>query len=979
MSRPEIDWHTGIPLAQGASGEVVRAFCPTLERDIAIKYLRHEEPAAIERMLREARTQADLNHPHILPVHATGVHLDRHYIAMDLVDGLPLDQALANKSVDERLTTFCQVLDAMKFAHDKGVVHRDLKPGNLMVERRDGKAHVWVMDFGLARRPDDATLTLAGDALGTPGYMAPEQARGDEGADPRSDVYALGVVLYQLLTEQLPYRADTPIALVMQAANGQIIPVTEIVRRVPEGLARIIVRCLEFNPARRYGDAGQLQNDLESFMAGQAVNAPMLGRRFRLARWARLNPWRARLGAALATVLIGAVMVLAVMAERNRQALTTASDLIAVAERARGDWYVDQLLPPHDQRPAEQAATATVARLDQAADDLDGTAAARVDAAMADLLDAIGEPEMAFQRAERAWQRGYQNGLVAARAARARLRVFGRRRLEVGLSADPASIPDLVDQLRASVRQDLAPFMNTLPADLHARIGTTLNQITVATEAPASITLANPAAWQDRLLDLQSAAADAIERLNVEGAAGLDALDEVEAELSQLVDSVRSYRPAYQIGCQLESARQSLRTMQSDSTQDAVQRHFCDAGLQLNRDDPELLASSAMQLWQRAKDLRRNREPYDQPLTLAINQAERALEIEPDTMLAQIALGSSLQIKARQQLASGQDPRPSLDRSLQLLEHVHRIRPNDTNVMNNLAVAWTTFSQMHSGQGNIRAALDAERSSLAWLERASETAPDDRRLKHNMLSARSSLIYQAAMLGDDPTEATRATVEQLAALADAHPDYISPLNTLGLAWWTQGLWNSWVGRDPAPAMRAAQAAFERALERRPDYESARINHAGVARQWYAAASESPSPALEAAADVALATYSELEPDGTALEFGCLSAELLVARSQWRSEDQAHQLLLEAYAMSDPDKNIEWTHIDCHRARAHMGRLWLALDRPEAPVDALWADTREAVEASEATGLLIHAIRFAEARGNTTLANEWRSRLPEAFR
>ncbi len=975
-----IDWHTGVPLASGSSGEVVRAFSPDLGRDIAVKYLRVEEPAAIQRMLREARTQAGLEHPHILPVHATGVHLERHYVAMDFVDGQPFDQAMADLDVDHRLQLFDQVLDAMTYAHARGVVHRDLKPGNLMVERRAGEAHVWVMDFGLARRPEDATLTVAGDALGTPGYMAPEQARGAEGADPRADVFSLGVVLYQAMTDRLPYSADTAMALVMQAASGQTVPVTEIRRRLPDGLARIIARCLELDPARRYADAGALQDDLHRFLQGRTVDAPLLGRRYRLARWARQNPWRARLAAALVGSVLVGLLVLLVIAEQNRQALNTASELIAEAERARGDWYVDQLLPVHDQRPAEQAARDAVNRMERLRAELSGTAAARVDAAMADLLDAIGEPVLAFERARRAWRAGFQTPSVAGRAIRARLRQFGARRLELGLSADPNSLPELLRQLRSTLAEDVALFMDAVPEELMPRIDQALEQNTQVALDDRSGLLTSPADWQDRLLDLQPAAAIAIEALNAEGESAMAALDQVEASLTELVTAVRSFRPAYRMGCQLESARQSLRVMQSDAARSTVGRTYCDNGLMLNPDDPELLASSSMQYWQRAKDLRRDRNPFEEPLRLAIDQAERALDIQPDNMLAKIALGSALQVRARGQMAVGDDPYPTLERSLGLLEAVHVARPNDVNVMNNLAVIWSLISGARNGEGDPRGALDADRQSLQWLELAAQAAPDDRRLVHNMLLSKTSLIYQAMLLGEDPVAATEDAVAGLQRLADQHADYISPLNTLGLAWWTRGVWYARTGENPEQAMHAARAAFDQALARRPDWESPRINRAGVARQWYALSESRPDAALEAMADAALATYRELEPiEGEKREFGCLMAEVLVARAQWIPASEAIELLDQAYRLSDLERNIEWSHVDCNRARAHAGAIWARMNSNAAPVDRLWNETVAAVEHSEDPGLLHHAAEFAEALDRPIQAQAWRERLPEVFR
>lgn len=135
MSHPSIDWHTGMPIAKGGNAEVVKVYSPSLGRHLAVKYLLKESSASVERLLREARTQASLAHRNIVAIHDTGEHLGRHYIAMDYIDGQPLDTALSEQDTDTKLAVFLQVLDGMAFAHERGVVHRDIKPANVLVSK----------------------------------------------------------------------------------------------------------------------------------------------------------------------------------------------------------------------------------------------------------------------------------------------------------------------------------------------------------------------------------------------------------------------------------------------------------------------------------------------------------------------------------------------------------------------------------------------------------------------------------------------------------------------------------------------------------------------------------------------------------------------------------------------------------------------------------------------------------------------------
>ena len=264
-------------LGAGGMGEVYRAHDAKLGRDVALKVLPREladDPEWRTRLLREARAAASLNHPNICTIHEVGEADGHAYIAMEVVEGQPLSGRLAAGPLppEEVMRYGLQLADALAHAHDRGVVHRDLKSANVMVTP---EGHVKVLDFGLARRVSGeelaevttrahASLSQAGAILGTLPYMAPEQLRAQP-ADARSDVWALGVVLYEMAAGVRPFEGQTGFELSSAILHETPSPLPS---RVPAPLQVVTSRCLEKEPARRYQRASEVRAALEAIQPG---------------------------------------------------------------------------------------------------------------------------------------------------------------------------------------------------------------------------------------------------------------------------------------------------------------------------------------------------------------------------------------------------------------------------------------------------------------------------------------------------------------------------------------------------------------------------------------------------------------------------------------------------------------------------------------------------------------------------------------
>jgi eukaryotic-like serine/threonine-protein kinase len=266
-------------IGSGGMAEVYRGVDPVLNRTVAIKVLLPQfarDASFVERFRREAQAAARLNHPNIVSVYDTGADGDTQYIVMEFIEGRTLAEALdaGRRPTPVQSAEIAQkICSALSAAHAQGVIHRDIKPGNIMVTR---EGTVKVMDFGIARITsgvDTAPQTSA--VLGTASYLSPEQAQGGP-LDARTDIYSLGTVLYEMLAGRPPFMGESPVAVAYKQVNEAPIPPSQINADVPPRLDAVVMRSLSKNPANRYQTAKEFSDDLERVIKGQDVHATPL-------------------------------------------------------------------------------------------------------------------------------------------------------------------------------------------------------------------------------------------------------------------------------------------------------------------------------------------------------------------------------------------------------------------------------------------------------------------------------------------------------------------------------------------------------------------------------------------------------------------------------------------------------------------------------------------------------------------------------
>jgi tetratricopeptide (TPR) repeat protein len=305
-------------IGQGGMGVVYRVFQKELQQQYALKLLTDGEfadPEQLQRFKNEAQIVASLSHPYIVKIQEMDSYNGHWFYCMDLIQGVPLDEWASKKPLKETLEAFLKILQALTYAHQQGIIHRDLKPDNILIDQNHQPK---ILDFGIAknRKSNAESLTQTHSILGTPHYLSPEQAQGSKHLQGKSDVFSMGIVLYELLTHQLPFKAETSIATILQIVHQEPIPPRKVKPNLPKDLEVLCLKALEKEPKNRYSMKG-FATDLERYLRGEPLLAKSFSLRYFLWRKFVKNR-RILIPLACSLLIICSLAILLLLERQNR-------------------------------------------------------------------------------------------------------------------------------------------------------------------------------------------------------------------------------------------------------------------------------------------------------------------------------------------------------------------------------------------------------------------------------------------------------------------------------------------------------------------------------------------------------------------------------------------------------------------------------------------------------------------------------------
>ena len=418
-------------------GRVCLGWDDLLHRKVAIKLLLGDDPEWHVRLLREAQNQAKLVHPCICQIYDVGQAGDRPYIAMQLVHGLSLAELRPQLSRTDLVRIMADVASALHEAHQAGLIHRDLKPMNILVEGRPGELmKPFVVDFGLARDLRAPDLTLSWAVMGTPAFMSPEQARG-EALGPTTDIYSLGATLYSLLCGAPPYEGSTLGGIISQQDLTTVSPLRRLDWNIPRDLETITLKCLERDPGRRYPTAFALEEDLRRWLAGEPIQAQPVRLFGQLQRWAKRKP-------ALAKTIAAGLLVTFGLLGWNHNIRSAAAIRAQAAQRfgmeirdAEHLLRIERMMPSHDIRPAEARLLGRMEVIRTNMAQLGQPASGPGHYALGRGFIALRKYPEASRELEAAWQAGFQASEVAYGLGLALLKQYEEANLLAGAQHAP--------------------------------------------------------------------------------------------------------------------------------------------------------------------------------------------------------------------------------------------------------------------------------------------------------------------------------------------------------------------------------------------------------------------------------------------------------------------------------------------------------------------------------------------------------------
>lgn len=830
-------------LGRGGMGQVFKAYDTQLERTVALKFLLVERAEGAGRFFREARAQAKVDCPHICKVYEVGEVEERPYIAMQYIAGTTLATARSRMTLEEKLDVMRTVAEAVHEAHKVGLIHRDMKPSNIMVEEtEDGQWWGFVLDFGLARELAAPSLTLTGLVLGTPAYMAPEQAEGArDKLDRRTDVYGIGATLYDLLSGRPPYTGAGVAEVLTQVVSRDPTPLRRVDPRIPHDVETIVMTCLEREPGRRYSSARALAEDLTRYLRGETIAARRASLAYRIARQARRHKTLLAVGA-VAIAALSATLGLWLRAElQSARRAKLATIFGQDAQQVESLMRYAYLSPIHDLRWDRNAVREKMREVSERMMASGRLAEGPGHYALGRGYLVLGDDEKALEQLRLAWEEGYHEPPVAYAMGLATGRAY-QRALEAAGRA-----PDL--ESRAALRREAQEKLGRPAAKLlslakgHLESPEYVEGLIAYYEHRYDEALTKARQSQSKRVWFYEAAVlegdvqvaigrDEAARGNLRQAA--QAYDDAGQAYARAIEVGTSDDHTYLAECQRCTALIELNAARGTDPGDALR------GTKEAAEKARVIDPSSGEAYAKLADAYAQLAAYQfyhtgtdprETLREAIQTAEEATRIAPRVGAYRARVGRAYGLIGEYELYHGEDPRPNLTKAIEFLKQGLAQDPDQVGAYGELGAAFTNVGAYELDKGSDPRVSLAE--ALAVFREAVRRSPADAQ-PHVAIGLAYWRVAKYEALHDlDPRESLQAAERSYMERLRINPKDAMAMTNMGIARRNTALYEKSHGVDPRKTFDASIDAFESALRHDstlyPAYLSLGLCHADAGR------------------------------------------------------------------------------------------------------------------------------------------------------
>ncbi|HSE43385.1 MAG TPA: protein kinase, partial [Acidobacteriota bacterium] len=908
-------------IGEGGASRVYKAWDPALGRSVALKFLRIEDPRMRLRQMREAQTQARIEHPYVCKVFEVAEAEGRQYIAMQYIEGNTLSRLSASMNLEQKIRLLHQVTLAIQEAHRNGLIHRDVKPGNIMVERDATGDYVpYIMDFGLARELDAPGLTMTGIILGTPAYMSPEQARGDSKAiDRRTDVYSIGATLYEILANTLPFDGDSNMQVLHQVINDEPTAPRKRNPSIPRELEMIVLKCLDKDPDRRYESARALAEDLDRFLCGEAVLARSAGLTYRIYKRMRKHPAISAIMVLAAALVISASAYAAHTRWRTAREARFLQQFAQQAQEMDGIMRFAYLLPLHDVRPESRMVHQKLLSLEKQMKELGNIAAGPGNYALGSGWISLHDFNKARKHLELAWNHNEYHqpqvanalGLTLANLYQHELsnasRITNKTEREQRLKKISKELREpALHYIRLGKSQTSSPeFVAALIHYLEAKYDLALSS------AQAAL---NKIPWLYEAQKLQGDTYYALgneHRTTGDYAAAIKEYQKAETMYQTAIQSGRSDSDIYNALCNMEEDWMEIQIYQTgDSPVQRFQKalHACEDGLKADPDNAEIYTSL---LWLH------NVYGYYQTITSGedarptlekgVTAGLKSIKLQPNIVDTHDQLGRAYSLRAEYEMSHGSDPRMWLEKASEHLKESTRLDQTSSGPYGSLSIneyllAWY---QLETG-GDPRQSL---RQSIESGNKAIQLNPT-RKAYYRDLGAIYNLKADYELNhGIDVRPTIQTSIKTLNGALKINPNEQLAHFNMAQAYLFEASYLFTNGIDPSDHLQKAESSLKKALEINPEDDYSYLVLGGVytVKGQYAADAgkdfNEPFKQAESYLKKALTISSERAP--TFLNLGTLyavEANILVDRGRNPSAaiTKAREALQKAKSFRPPE-------------------------------------------------------------------------------